>query len=148
MTILYTTLGGTLQRHADGWRWSDGQAAPEVADLLLNECAPNFRCITSGSGTVVEIPHDWRSRKYWPSGRLDTETANVIDELVRDVGAKAPIYAEGLAEALDDHAARKHGYTVPVAQWDAALREPCGASWPAEREAAILDRARSLGWRG
>ncbi len=145
---LWTALGGALERHPEGWRWRDGTPARHVTDLLLIACAPNFRCATygSGSGTVVAIPHDWRARRHWPSGRVDTETARVIDDLIRDCGTRGAIYADGLAEAFDDHRARIHGWTVPVAQWDAVMRAPCGASWDRAHEDAILTRARRHGW--
>src|SRR6185312_4739980 len=128
MSALHATLGGTLERHADGWRWRDGTPAPEVTDMLLDSISPNFRC----SAGCVEIPHDWRKASYWPGSRIDTQAANAIAELIRDAGAASRIYAEGLAEWLDDHRLRKHGWVVPIAQWDAAMRELCGAWWPEE----------------
>jgi hypothetical protein len=32
-------------------------------------------------------------------------------------------------EAFDDHRLSKRSHVVPIEQWDAALREPCGATW-------------------
>ena len=140
MTILSTTLGGALQRRPDGWYWRDGKAEPRVRDMLLNDIAPNFRVM----GSVVEIPHDWRAPRHWPRDRIDTQAAEAIARLLSDVGRPHLIYAAGIAEMLDDHRSAVQGYTVPIAQWDAALREPCGVWWDRAHEADILDIARRL----
>lgn len=145
---LSITLGGTLQRYADGWRWSDGTPEPRVRDMLFSHNAPNFRCCNRGGVTYVEIPARWREPRYWPGGRVDTQAANEIDALLREAGKRSPIYLEGLAEALDDHRITGDGWMVDVAQWDAVMREPCGCWWDKEHEADILARARSLGWAG
>lgn len=148
---LSTTLGGTLQRYADGWRWSDGTPEPRVRDMLLSDVAPNFRCATyggTGNGpvTVVEIPARWRTdARYWPARRIDLDAAAAIDGLIRECGRRGAIYAEGLAEALDDHRLTVDGWTVDVAMWDAVMREPVGVWWDTEHEAAIYARVRELG---
>lgn len=139
-TILSTTLGGALQRRPDGWYWRDGTPEPRVRDMLLNDIAPNFRVL----GGAVEIPHDWRAPKHWPNGRVDNDAADAIARLLNDVGRPASIYADGLAETLDEPASRAQGYTVPVTHWDAAMREPCGAWWDHQHAADILDTARRL----
>jgi hypothetical protein len=139
--VMYTALNGALQRHSDGWRWKDGSTATEVEDLWLIECAPNFRCVTYGSGCVVQIPTNWRRKQYWPHGVVDPEAAAAIAALVRDYGRKARIFNEAHADTM-------WGITVPIEHWDAALKIPCGASWRKEHEAVILDHARSLGWAG
>lgn len=143
---LSTTLGGTLQRHTDGWRWSDGTPEPRVRDMMLSHVAPNFRCGLHGGVTCVEIPARWRDARYWPGGRIDTQAAVQIDDLLRECGRRSPIYLEGLAEALDDHRLTGDGWIVDVAQWDAVMREQCGAWWDQQHEAEIFARARSLGW--
>ena len=137
-----TALDGALERHLDGWRWRDGSPEPRVRDMLLADIAPNFRCVTGGSGmTVVEIPLDWRNRKYWPRERIDPQAANEITALITESGKRGAIYAEGLAETFDDHRLRKGGYRVPVALWDAAMREPVGVWWDKTDETDILARA-------
>lgn len=143
-TPLSIALGGTLQRHADGWHWSDGTPEPRVRDMLINDMAPNFRCC----GARVEIPWNWRDARFWPHGRIDIDAAMRIDGLIKEGGKRESIYAEGLAESVDDHRLTKHGWTIPVALWDAEMRDCCGCWWDKSEEASILDRARSLGWSG
>lgn len=141
-----TALGGALVRHADGgWTWCDGEPEPRVSDLTLRDFAPNFRCVPYGSGTVVEIPHDWRAAKYWPAGRVDNDAVDAIEEMIAHHTCEpSPIYAEGLAEMLDDHRLRKSGYMVPLASWDGLMADVVGVTWPREHEADILARAESL----
>lgn len=142
-----TALGGTLERRDDGWNWRDGIREPRVRDMLLNELTPNFRCTQHAGGTHVEIPHDWDALKYWPAGQQDPDAANAIRELVQSSAAiEAPSYAEGLAEMLDDHRLAKHGWLVPIEQWDAVMRELIGCWWEKRDEEEILARARALGW--
>lgn len=138
-TVLHTALSGALERHPDGWRWKDGTPEPRARDMLLQEVAPNFRCCAG----MVEIPWNWREARFWPAGRIDTQAAQEIENLIQEGGRKAGIYAEGLAEALDDHRLTKHGYVIPIALWDAVMREHCGCWWDSEHEADILARARS-----
>lgn len=145
---LSTMLGGTLHRYAEGYRWADGMPEPRVRDMLLGDVAPNFRCCNRGVTTYVEIPAGWREQRYWPDGRIDTQAAQVISELLREAGKRSPIYAEGLAELLDDHRLTKEGWLVDVAQWDAVMAEHCGCWWDKAHEASILQRARELGWQG
>ena len=133
-TILSTTLGGALQRRPDGWYWRDGAKEPRVRDRLLNHLAPNFRVLKGR----VEIPRDWRAAKHWPGGRVDTEAAEAIARLLSDVGNPASIYADGLAETLDEPRSHVHGHTVPVSQWDAAMLEQAGAEWDMEHQPDIL----------
>lgn len=111
-----------------------------MRDMLLNDIAPNFRV----QGGTVEIPHDWRAPRHWPNGRIDNDAAEAIGRLIGDLGKPGAIYADGLAEALDEPLAHVHGHTVPIAHWDAAMREPCGTWWDREHEADILDTARRL----
>jgi hypothetical protein len=139
-TILSTALGGALQRRPDGWYWRDGTPESRVRDMLLNDIAPNFRVM----GSAVEIPHDWRAPRHWPQGRVDNDAAEAIGRLVSDLGKPGPIYADGLAETLDEPASRVQGYTLPIAHWDAAMREPCGTWWDREHEADILAMAARL----
>ena len=146
--ILSTALGGALQRRPDGWYWRDGTPEPRVRDMLLNDIAPNFRVRTrrnqQTSLASVEIPHDWRAPRHWPNGRVDNDAAEAIARLIGDVGRPASIYADGLAETLDEPASRVQGHTVPVTHWDAAMREPCGTWWDHQHAADILDTARRL----
>jgi hypothetical protein len=89
---------------------------------------------------------DWQAERHWPRGRVDGDAARVIADLVKVAGTAAPVYAEGLAEAFDDHRLGKHGHRVPIEQWDASMREPCGATWLNRDEAAILLCAKSVGY--
>lgn len=139
-------LGGTLQRHVDGWHWIDGTAEPRVRDILLSWVAPNFRCCHRGGIIYVEIPARWRDARYWPGGRIDTQAAQEIDGLLRDAGERSEIFAEGLAEAFDDHRLTVDGWLVDVEQWNVLMHEPCGCCWDKREEEDILARARELGW--
>lgn len=147
-TTISTALGGTLHRTPDGWQWSDGTPEPRVRDLALADVAPNFRCATFGDGAYIEIPRRWRDARYWPGGRLDDEAVAAIAALLDEGGVRAPIFCEGLAEALDDHRLTADGYRVPAALWDAAMLEPCGCSWDRAHEAEILGKAEAIrtGW--
>jgi hypothetical protein len=143
-----TALGGTLRRHLDGWRWADGTPEPRVRDMALADVAPSWRCASYGSGTVVEIPRRWPDARYWPGARVDPEAARAIAALIAACGTPSAIYAERLAEALDEHRLTAARYIVPRGQYDAAMREPCGCWWDTSHEADILARARSLGFTG
>lgn len=146
-TPLSSALGGTLCRLPEGYRWRDGTVETRVRDMKLSDVAPNFRCTSHGGTSFVEIPNGWRQQRYWPRGVVDEEAASRIAELVRDAGHPAAIYAEGLAEILDDHRLSKSGTLVDAAQWDALMCEHCGVWWDMEHQEEILTRARSLGWR-
>lgn len=142
-----TALGGALRRLWDGWHWADGEVAPMVRDMPLSAVAPNFRVVTcGGQGTVVDIPHDWPAPKYWPGNMPDPDAVTAIEALLAEAGRPAAVYAEGLAEPLDNHRLKKHGHHIPVAMWDAVMADPIGAQWDRADEAAILSRARALGW--
>lgn len=136
-----TALGGTLERRLDGWYWPDGTPEPRVRDMALADVAPNFRCCSSGGITYVEIPRRWREPRYWPKGRIDEAAAIAIAELLAEGGERGAIYAERLAEAIDEHRLTVDGYRVPVALWDAAMREPCGVWWEDADTAEIMARA-------
>jgi hypothetical protein len=142
-------LGGAIERRADGWYWRTGVVEPRVRDMPMRWLAPNLRCTTyAGRRTYVEIPASWRQPRYWPDRRVDQDVAAAIEQLIAECGKRSPIYAEGLAEPLDDHRLSIDGYRVDVAQWDAVMCEPIGACWDGADEAEILARARELGWTG
>lgn len=145
-----TALSGTLERRPDGWYWKDGQKEPRVTDLLLRHVAPNFRCITYGDArTYVEIPHDWASARHWPNGRSDSDVRAAIREIIQHSSTvQAPIYAEGLAELIDDHRLTKSGWRAPIESWDALMNQPCGATWLQADQPTLLEKARTLGWEG
>ena len=145
MAALCTTLAGTLELEG-----RDGIREPRARDTLLAELAPNFRCVNRGGTTYFEVPHDWTAERRWPGGRVDEAAAAGIREVLEDRGTKTgPIYADGLAELLDDHRLEKNGYLVPIEHWNAVMRdEPIGCWWKESDAAAILARARELGWQG
>jgi len=137
-----TALGGALVLADAGWQWHDGTPGPRVRTLRLRDLAPNWRCQTYGNGACyVEIPAGWRHLVRDPDVRA------VVAELIRDAGRSAQIFADGLAEIIDDHRLTMPGTLVPVAAWDALMTEPCGVSWDRADEPAILARARALGWQ-
>lgn len=143
-TPISRALNGALERHADGWHWRDGTREPRVRDMLLSHIAPNFRCMTRGHITYVEIPARWRDARYWPNGRVDDDAAMAIEQLIGECGTREPIYAEGIAELIDDHRLTTDGWIVDVAQWDSVMREPIGVWWDTAHEAEILARAQRL----
>jgi hypothetical protein len=49
---LLASLGGTIVRHDDGWRWSDGSLEPKIKDLTLGEIF-NF---AFRDGIFIEVP--------------------------------------------------------------------------------------------
>lgn len=131
----HVCFGGALTRREDGWYWRDGRREPRVTDLLLRHLAPNFRCITRDRTTYVEIPRHWRDQTP------DDDAAAAIAALISDHGRPADIYAEGVAEAFDDHRLTYRGYLVPIAAWDAAMSAVVGCRWDTEHEADLLRRA-------
>ena len=143
-TPITIALSGTLQRHVDGWHWSDGTPEPRARDMLLSHIAPNFRCGTHSGIPCVEIPHDWRDARYWPQRQVDPAAARAVDDLLKEGGREAAIWAEQIGERLDDHRLTMHGHIVSVALWDAALREVCGVWWDSHHEADILARAAKI----
>jgi len=73
-----TVLGGTLFRDESGtWHWADGTPEPRVWDLTLCDLAPNWRCITFGSGTYVEI-RCREHRKLFPTSARRRAEAPVL----------------------------------------------------------------------
>ena len=77
---------------------------------------PNFRCITYGNGTYVEVPAYWRDRV------TNQQTQAIVQALIDQHGKASPIYAEGVAEAFNNHRARTKGYLIPIRVWDDAFR--------------------------
>lgn len=137
---LRTALGGALVLYSQTWLWSDGQPAPNVRPMRLNHLAPNFRVVSG----IVEVPADWQDKRHWPDRRIDQDAFREIAILTANERGKQMIYAEGAAEAMDDHRLQRPGYRVPVADWDAVMRQVVGAWWDEADEAAILARAKEL----
>lgn len=142
-----TALGGALIRDEHGdYYWSDGTHEPRVRSMRLRDIAPNPRCTTIEGVTYVEVPRRWYLSQYWPNARVDDDAAAKIRELTAG-RPTAQIYADGMAEAYDNHQLVKSGYLVPVNEWDIALSDVCGVWWDTEHEASIKAKAGSLGWR-
>lgn len=83
--------------------------------MTLRDAGPNYRCITYGNGTFVELPHNWR--QHVPEGPIRDAIQRLVDRHPQDDA----IYAEGLAELTDEHRLAKHGCLIPIKEWD---REP------------------------
>lgn len=132
-----TALGGVLRRVApDVWIWADtGERELRVGDLKLLDLAPNYRVVRKGDGEYVEVPELWRKDVSDP----DVEEA--LTRLLAEHGRAADIYAEGLAELLDDHRARSRGYLVPLEAWDREMSRVVGASWDRRDEEDLMVRA-------
>lgn len=147
MKAINTTLGGTLERREDGWYWKDGTKEPRVRDMRLRDLAPNFRCINRGGKTMVEVPHDWTNERHWPNRQIDKDVLAGMRELLQHRSAEAgEVFAEGLAELLDDHRLSKPGWLVPIEAWDAVMNEHCGCWWDMREQDDILARAKTLGY--
>lgn len=136
-----SALGGTLRRIGpDRWEWADGTPAPEVTDLKPSHYY-NFRVRTDGSRRYVEVPVSliatnpdlaWCAKGGHRLGVCHDTTE----------GAMA-VEREGV-ETAD---ARKV-ILVPLGDWDRWNDVTAiGASWDGDG-AAILARARELGWQG
>ena len=86
--------------------------------MKLRDIAPSLRCITYGDGqTWVEIPRHWRDRVR------DERVVQAITALILEDGKTGDIYAEGVAEAFEDHRLRMAGYLVPVEAWDRVMSQ-------------------------
>lgn len=136
-----TALGGALRRVGpDAWTWADtGERELRVRDLRLVDLAPNYRVVVRPEGHVVEVPELWRRDVSDP----DVEEA--LTRLLAEHGRRADIYAEGLAELLDDHRARSSGFIVPLDAWREAMSRVVGVQWDQADEEEIMacaDRAR------
>lgn len=140
-TEQHTALGGKLIRWAgDTWAWSDSTPAPQVRDMKPSWYY-NFRV---GSG-CVEVPAKltkteaelaWVAAGGYPVG------------LSGDHGSTRTLHADGRETRTSDSGkAIPQVYLVPVADWDEWDAEACiGARWERADEAAILAKAKSLGW--
>lgn len=144
-----TALGGTLIRWGqDQWAWSDHAPAPQVRDMTLSWYY-HFRVIAYADGQYVEVPvnqaRDEEDLRWVRSGGYTRGRSSA------DTGPRE-IHLDGRVTRMttrDGGKAIRHVYLVPVADWDArSASHPVGAQWDKADEAAILDRARKLGWEG
>lgn len=135
-----TEFDGALKRDAHGWYWVDGEREPRVRDLLLEDLAPEWRCVRRGRLAWVEIPTDWRASVE------DDELIRAITELVRDYASIGPIDDTGASRAVGRRGHRRSGYRVPLEIWRMLMNQPVGATWDVLDHAAICRRARELGY--
>jgi hypothetical protein len=135
-------LGGTLRRGSDGWYWCDDRFEPRVRDLLLEELAPDWRCVRRGRYAWVEIPTDWRFTIH------DDELERAVTELVRDYATIGSIRDESAARNVGERGQLRSGYRVPIEAWQLIMRQPIGATWSVSDDTAIRARARALGYAG
>lgn len=137
-TTTAVCLNGAVARLDDGWYWRDGTPEPRIHDLQLRHLAPNWRCISRGGLTYVEIPRHWRDQTK------DDLVAGEIAVLISDHGQPGEIYAEGVAEAMDNHRLTYRGYLVPITAWDERMRRVVGCQWDTAEEADLLARAAHI----
>jgi len=135
-----TELNGALRRDSRGWYWADGEREPRVRDLLLEEIAPDWRCVRRGRLAWVEIPTDWRSTV------VHDELVRAVTELVRDYASIGPIDDIGAAANVGRRGHRRSGYRVPLQMWQMIMTQPVGATWDTSNDEAIRQRARRLGF--
>ena len=132
----HSALGGAIERRDDGWHWTDtGDLETCARDLLLRHIGMNLRCNTLGGQTYVEVPSYWRDLTSEP------EIIEAVTQLIAEHGQRSQIYAEGVAEAWDDHRLRNAGWLVPIRPWDAVMRRVVGGQWDDGDEPALLARA-------
>lgn len=136
-----TELDGTLRRGDGGWYWIDGTFEPRVRDLLLEELAPDWRCVRRGRHAWVEIPTEWRMSVR------DPELTRAVTELVRQYAQIGPIRDQGAASSVGDRGQLRSGYRVPIDAWRIVMQQPCGAVWETSDDRAIRAIARALGAR-
>jgi hypothetical protein len=125
LAILCTILDGTLERHTDGlWRWRDGTPEPRARDQWRSVTF-DFRVRHLGDETCLEVP------------------------LVR---AEADPELRWVRAAYELGGYQREGEVIliPLTEWTEwiATVRPLGAAWDSADEAAILERAWALGWRG
>jgi hypothetical protein len=132
-----TVFGGALVRRGPNvWAWADtGEPDPRVWDLTVRDLAPTYRIATRQGRRCVKVPRDWHKDVTDPDA----------EESLRLLCGRRPlaaIYAEGVAEVLDEPHATIPGYLVPLEEWDAEMNRVVGAAWSQEDEPALLERAR------
>jgi hypothetical protein len=134
-----SAFAGRLRRLGpDSWAWADGTPEPRVRDLRLRDLAPNWRVVAFGDGRrFVEVPIFWRDLVR------DPDVRRAVADLVR-VEPETRIYAEGVAEAIDDHRRSMRGCLVPLDRWDDRMAEVVGAAWDRADEPAIVAKAASI----
>ena len=136
-----TALQGCLERHADGWYWTDGEYEPRVSDVTLERAAPAWPIVEDSDDVYVGIPHDFRIR-IAPG---ETLLIGLIDALVREHGIPAAVPAEDLDEDTGLIGLQRHGWVVSLSVWQRELQRPHGARWNMEHEPELLNKARALG---
>lgn len=132
-----TDLDGALRRGDGGWYWADGTFEPRVRDLLLEELAPDWRCVRRGSCAWVEIPTEWRTEVH------DDELTRAVTELVRHYADIGPIHDRGAAAAVGERGHARSGYRVPLEAWRVIMQQPCGATWDPTQDADIRAEAHA-----
>lgn len=159
---ILTVFGGLLARTPDGqWTWSDGRPEPRVTDLSWSVVA-NFRCVTTGGGTYVEVLLSAARREPDLRWVLDgLEAGRYRQDLSGDHTGPLRLTDEGLSrmriepgedplagnEPIVHKRAIPRVALVPVAEWDEwAAGCPYGATWDVADEAGLFARAESLGW--
>ena len=131
-----TDLDGALRRGEGGWYWADGRFEPRVRDLLLEELAPDWRCVRRGRRAWIEVPTEWRTQIRHP------ELTRAVTELVRHYGQIGSIRDGGAAKAVGERGHARSGYRVPLEAWRVIMCQPCGATWDPANDAEIRAIAR------
>lgn len=140
MSAEQKTLGGTLIRWAaNTWAWSDNTPAPQVSDMKPSWYY-NFR-VQSGCVEVLAKVAKTEPELAW------VLSANYPTELSADHYGSRILRAGRETRESQSGKAIPLVYLVPLAdwdEWDAATS--IGARWEKADEAAILAKAKSLGW--
>lgn len=141
--MIASTLGGTLLRDAQGWHWSDGAREPRVRDLPV-AAVHNYRIQAQGGARFVVVPLG-RARE---EAALDWVRAGLADGLYqRGPDIDAGLRRRDIVGSEDHRVAGTDAVYVPHDDWSRWARSVVlDACWEAQDEAAILERAKALGW--
>jgi hypothetical protein len=96
----------------------------ELGGLVLIDEEPDYLSVAPDGSFRSRTRYLDEATGQWVS---ETEVIDSPAELV-ELYNPADIYAEGLAELLDDHRARSRGYVVPIETWDEAMSRVVGCS--------------------
>ena len=99
------------------WAWKDTkEIAKNVEDLILQDIAPNYECVSYYDATYVNIP------KNWNKSISDPDVLNAINSLLALPSTKL-ITVHGIYPELTQV------YQVDTNEWDKIMKRPIGVRW-------------------
>jgi hypothetical protein len=128
-------FGGTIHRHPDGWRWSDGSLEPRVSDETFGD-AYDF---TIRDNQFVEVP------LFLADLELDLAWTKEADYEVSE--SRDPQYVlEFLTRVPQKRKEQIQSYLVPVADWNKRVAAIVGLRFSDEDAELLAEKSRSLGY--